>query len=107
MADRVGVIDRGRLILVEEKATLMKRLGKKQLILHLQEPLETAPEGLGELELSADRTRLVFTFDSQAEHTGIAEVLKALGERGIEFRDLETTQSSLEEIFVRLVGRRA
>lgn len=106
MADRIGVINHGRLILVEEKSVLMRRLGKKQLILSLQEPLAAVPGGLG-LELSQDGSELVYTFDSQAEHTGIAELLRALAERGIEFRDLKTTESSLEEIFVRLVGRGA
>lgn len=108
MADRIGVINHGRLTLVEEKSLLMKRLGRKQLLLHLQAPLETVPtlDGFA-LELSADRTQLTYTFDTQAEHTGITTLLKRLDEAGIELQDLETRQSSLEEIFVRLVGRRS
>jgi ABC-2 type transport system ATP-binding protein len=108
MADRVGVISRGELILVEEKTALMRKLGKKQLTLHLQEPLAAVPVGLDHaLELAGDGTELVYTFDAQAEHTGIAELLRELSKRGIDFKDLQTTQSSLEEIFVSLVRSRA
>jgi ABC-2 type transport system ATP-binding protein len=109
MADRIGVISRGELILVEDKAVLMRKLGKKQLTLHLQEPLAAAPviDGLA-LELAADGTELVYAFDAQAESTGIAELMKALTERGIDFKDLRTEESSLEDIFVSLVrGARA
>ena len=109
MADRIGVISRGELILVEDKAVLMRKLGKKQLTLHLQEPLTTAPaiDGFA-LELAADGAELVYAFDAQAESTGIAELLKALTERGIDFKDLRTEESSLEDIFVSLVrGARA
>ena len=108
MADRIGVIDKGRLILVEDKATLMRKLGKKQLILHLQQPLAVLPEGLrGDgLEIAEGGSELVFTFDAQHERTGIAALLRRLGELGIDFKDLQTKQSSLEEIFVGLVGRR-
>jgi ABC-2 type transport system ATP-binding protein len=105
MADRVGVISRGELILVEDKATLMRQLGKKQLTLHLQEPLAGVPEGLAgyDLALEAEGTELVYTFDAQAETTGIAELLRELSRRGVDFKDLQTRQSSLEEIFVNLV----
>jgi ABC-2 type transport system ATP-binding protein len=109
MADRVGVISKGELILVEDKQALMRKLGKKQLTLHLQEPLKAVPDGLGryDLELAADGAELVYTFDAQAEHTGIAELLRELSKRGVDFKDLQTSQSSLEEIFVSLVRSRA
>jgi ABC-2 type transport system ATP-binding protein len=109
MADRIGVISRGELILVEDKAALMRKLGKKQLTLHLQEPLATVPEGLEayHLELADDGRELVYSFDAQAEHTGIAELLRELSRRGVDFKDLQTSQSSLEEIFVSLVRSRA
>jgi ABC-2 type transport system ATP-binding protein len=105
MADRVGVISKGEIILVEDKVTLMQKLGKKQLTLQLQSPLDHIPEALaGEpLELSADGSQLVYTFDARAEQSGIAGLLRRLGERGIDFKDLHTSQSSLEEIFVSLV----
>ena len=108
MADRIGVISRGALIVVEDKAALMRKLGKKQLTLHLQEPLAAIPAGLDgyQLALAADGTELVFTFDAQAEHTGIAELLRELSKRGLDFKDLQTAQSSLEEIFVSLVRSR-
>ena len=110
MADRIGVISRGELILVEDKAVLMRKLGKKQLTLHLQEPLSAVPAGLDgyQLELAADGADLVYTFDAQAESTGIAELMKRLAERGVDFKDLRTQESSLEDIFVSLVrGARA
>ena len=110
MADRIGVISRGELILVEDKAVLMRKLGKKQLTIHLQEPLAAAPAGLDgyQLELANDGADLVYSFDAQAESTGIAELMKALTERGIDFKDLRTEESSLEDIFVSLVrGARA
>jgi ABC-2 type transport system ATP-binding protein len=105
MADRIGVISRGEIILVEDKAALIHKLGKKQLTLQLQNPLQKIPDGLNRyrLELSADGSDLVYTFDAQHEHTGIAELLKSLGEHGIDFKDLHSRQSSLEEIFVSLV----
>ncbi|MDP3632886.1 MAG: ABC transporter ATP-binding protein [Phenylobacterium sp.] len=105
MADRIGVISAGQLILVEDKDVLMRKLGKKQLTLHLQEPLTALPEELaGEpLELSADGAELVYTFDTQSQETGIAELLRRLAKHGIDFKDLQTSQSSLEEIFVSLV----
>jgi len=110
MADRIGVISRGELILVEDKAVLMRKLGKKQLTLHLQEPLATVPDGLSDyqLALAADGAELVYSFDAQAESTGIAELMKRLAARGIDFKDLRTEESSLEDIFVSLVrGARA
>jgi ABC-2 type transport system ATP-binding protein len=105
MADRIGVISRGEIILVEDKAALMDKLGKKQLTLQLQTPLTDLPPGLEayRLELAADGAELTYTFDAQAEHTGIADLLKRLGERGVDFKDLQTRQRSLEEIFVSLV----
>jgi ABC-2 type transport system ATP-binding protein len=105
MADRVGVISKGELILVEDKAALMRKLGKKQLTLHLQEPLKAVPAGLTQydLQLAAEGTELTYTFDAQAEATGIAPLLRELSKRGIDFKDLQTQQSSLEEIFVSLV----
>ncbi|WP_363799137.1 ABC transporter ATP-binding protein [Lysobacter firmicutimachus] len=105
MADRVGVINRGEIVLVEEKRALMRKLGKKQLTLQLQAPLAALPPSLAEpaLALSADGGELTYTFDAQSEETGIAALLRRLGEHGIDFKDLHTTQSSLEEIFVNLV----
>ncbi|HEV2532619.1 ABC transporter ATP-binding protein [Phenylobacterium sp.] len=105
MADRVGVISKGELILVEDKKVLMQKLGKKQLTLQLQEPLKAVPAGLTQydLALGAEGSELTYTFDAQAEHTGIAELLRELSKRGVDFKDLQTQQSSLEEIFVSLV----
>ncbi|MFK3650416.1 ABC transporter ATP-binding protein [Lysobacter enzymogenes] len=107
MADRVGVIDKGEIVLVEDTRTLMRKLGKKQLTLQLQAPLAALPAELASeaLSLSADGNELVYTFDAQAEDTGIAALLKRLAELGIEFKDLRTEQSSLEEIFVSLVKK--
>jgi ABC-2 type transport system ATP-binding protein len=109
MADRIGVISKGELIVVEDKGVLMRKLGKKQLTLHLQEPMKTIPAGLSnyQLELAAEGTELVYTFDAQAERTGIAELIKRLTELGVDFKDLRTQESSLEEIFVNLVRSRA
>ena len=110
MADRIGVISRGELILVEEKAALMRKLGKKQLTLHLQAPLKAVPAGLTQyqLDLANEGADLIYSFDAQAETTGIAELLRELSKRGVDFKDLQTQQSSLEEIFVSLVhGPRA
>ncbi|KRW62466.1 ABC transporter ATP-binding protein [Pseudomonas sp. TTU2014-080ASC] len=108
MADRIGVIRKGQIILVEDKHTLMQKLGKKQLTLHLQQPLTSIPAGLSHypLELSDEGHNLVFTFDAQSEQTGIAELLKELTQHGIDFKDLHSSQSSLEEIFVSLVSER-
>lgn len=109
MADRIGVINNGEIILVEDKTVLMEKLGKKQLKLQLQSPLETIPAELAtySLELLADGNELVYTFDAQSEHTGIPELLRQLGKHGIDFKDLKSSQSSLEEIFVNLVRERA
>ena len=109
MADRVAVINRGEIILVEEKIDLMRKLGKKQLTLQLHEPLDSLPQALAayRLELSTDRLELVYTYDTQAERTGITLLLAALADAGIRYKDLSTTQSSLEEIFVSLVKRSA
>ena len=108
MADRVGVIRKGEIILVEDKAALMQKLGKKQLTLHLQAPLEAVPASLSDyaLELTADGTELVYSFDAQADETGIAPLLRRLSAEGVDFTDLNTRQSSLEEIFVSLVKDR-
>jgi len=105
MADRVGVISHGEIILVEEKAELMRKLGKKQLTLQLQGRLETIPTALEKhgLELSQDGDELTYTYDTQQERTGITTLLRDLNEAGIRFRDLQTKQNSLEEIFVSLV----
>ncbi len=107
MADRIGVICRGEVIVVEDKQLLMKKLGKKQLTLHLQQPMEVIPAELMEypLELANDGNELVYTFDSQKEHTGIANLLRLLNQHGIDFRDLHSSESSLEEIFVSLVQK--
>jgi ABC-2 type transport system ATP-binding protein len=106
MAERIGVIRKGELILVEDKAALMRKLGKKQLTLHLQNPLAALPPQLDgyRLALAADGSELVYTFDAQGERSGIAALLRRLGELGIHFKDLHTAQSSLEEIFVSLVS---
>lgn len=105
MADRVGVIHKGELILVEEKTALMEKLGKKQLTLHLRNPLAGIPAGLAAypLELSADGSVLTFTFDARSGDTGIAVLLRRLDEHGIDFSELQSRQSSLEDIFVSLV----
>jgi ABC-2 type transport system ATP-binding protein len=107
MADRIGVINRGEIILVEEKQALMRSLGKKQLTLQLQAPLAAIPATLQHhpLSLAEDGGSLTFTFDAQSEHTGIAELLRELNAHGIDFKDLQSSESSLEEIFVNLVHR--
>jgi ABC-2 type transport system ATP-binding protein len=109
MADRIGVINRGEIVVVEEKAELMRKLGKKQMTLQLHEPLTGLPTELAafKLELNGDGSELIYTYDTQGERTGITTLLGALSEAGIKFRDLSTTQSSLEEIFVSLVKRSA
>lgn len=104
MADRIGVINKGELILVEEKTKLMHQLGKKQLTLQLQHPLTRLPLDLEGLELSADGHVLTYTYDAQNTRLAIAELLKKLATAGIEIRDLDTKQSSLEDIFVGLVS---
>jgi len=105
MADRVGVINRGELVLVEDKHTLMRKLGKKQLTLTLQSPLAALPPALADLplELAGEGHSLVYTFDVQAEETGIGSLLRRLNEHGIDFKDLHSSESSLEDIFVSLV----
>lgn len=105
IADRVGVINNGELVLVEEKASLMQKLGKKQLILELAEPLQALPESLAsyQLELGREGGQIIYTFDNHANHTGITALLDDLKAASIRFRDLNTTQSSLEDIFVNLV----
>jgi ABC-2 type transport system ATP-binding protein len=110
MADRIGVIHRGELVLVEDKAALMRKLGRKQLALSLQAPLAALPEALADLplELSEDGGTLTYTFQVQeGERTGIATLLRRLADHGVDFKDLHTRESSLEEIFVNLVRARA
>lgn len=109
MADRIGVIDRGKILLVDDKAALMKRMGKKQLILSLKNSLDAVPKNLEDLglELSEDGSELTHTFDPEREQTGIADLLKRLSDEGIEFSDLKTRESTLEEIFVGLVGKKS
>lgn len=106
MADRVGVINKGKIILVEEKKTLMRKLGKKQLSLTLKAPLTSVPADFKQynLDLSADGTILTYNFDIQAEQSEVAELLSKLSVAGVDFKDLQTSQSSLEDIFVQLVG---
>jgi len=108
MADRIGVISNGEIVLVEDKAELMRKLGKKQLTLQLHGKLDTVPDELAGygLELVADGTELIYTYDSQAERMNIADLLADLDEAGVTFEDLQTKQSSLEEIFVSLVKER-
>lgn len=105
MADRIGVINKGELVLVEDKKVLMHKLGKKKLTLQLQNPLPSLPPALAEypLILSDDKMTLTYTFDAHTENTGIAELIKKLSACDIEFKDLQTEQSSLEDIFVSLV----
>jgi ABC-2 type transport system ATP-binding protein len=107
MADRIGVIDHGRLILVERKADLMRKLGKKRLVLDLLEPLGEVPQELAgyRLSRSGDGLQLTYEYDTQAERTGITALLQDLARSNIRFKDLDTNQSSLEEIFVNLVRR--
>ena len=107
MADRIGVINHGEIILVQEKNRLMRELGKKQLILELVEPLGELPGSLADfsLEFGAGNTELVYNYDTQAEHTGITALLGELSDAGIRFNDVKTKQSSLEDIFVGLVKR--
>jgi ABC-2 type transport system ATP-binding protein len=109
MADRIGVISKGEIILVEEKAALMAKLGEKKLTLHLKRPLAALPSELAhpQLRLSPEGHELVYTFDAQRDRTGIAGLLRRLAEHDIDFRDLQTSESSLEEIFVSLVRSRS
>jgi len=105
MADRIGVINKGELILVEDKAALMAKLGEKKLTLHLKRPLTALPSQLADrqLTLSPEGNELVYTFDAQSDRTGIDVLLRRLAEHNIDFKDLQTSESSLEEIFVNLV----
>ncbi len=105
MADRIGVISKGELIVVEDKQVLMQKLGKKQLTITLRQPMTHIPETLVEwsLELTDEGHTLVYSFDTQKDETGIAALLRALGEHGIDFKDLRSSESSLEDIFVSLV----
>lgn len=108
MADRIGVISKGRLIVVDEKDGLMQKLGKKQLRLQLQNPIDQLPAELSEyqLEIVNEGNELIYTFDTQEENTGIAGLLRRLDRLGIDFKDLHSKQSSLEEIFISLVKER-
>ena len=109
MADRIGVISKGELILVEDKAVLMQKLGRKQLTLHLQQPLQQLPPELDAyaLELAQGGLELTYTYDAQAGRVGIVDLLKSLSDAGVAFKDLHTTESSLEDIFVSLVTDRS
>jgi len=109
MADRIGVIRKGEIILVQDKDTLMRQLGKKQLTLHLQQPLIELPPALqrDDLQLRDDGYELVYSFDGQQEDTGIAALLQSLAQHGIAFTDLQSSESSLEDIFVSLVKEQA
>ncbi len=105
IADRIGIVTKGEILLVEEKDELMHKLGKKQLIMDLVEPLARVPESLADLNLllSDDGETLTYTYDTQGERTGITDFMEALRDAGIRFKDMRTTQRSLEEIFVKLV----
>jgi len=105
IADRIGIVTKGEILLVEEKDELMRKLGKKQLILDLVEPLSSLPESLLalSLEISEDGAKLTYTYDTQGEHTGITNLMEELRDAGIRFKDMRTTQRSLEDIFVKLV----
>jgi ABC-2 type transport system ATP-binding protein len=103
MADRVGVITKGEIVLVEEKTALMRKLGKKALTVQLQTPLAALPPSLSKYNLSVNGKELVYTYDTQADHSAIPSLLRDIGAAGIELKDLHTTQSSLEDIFVDLV----
>ena len=109
MADRIGIINQGEIVLVKNKTELMRELGRKQLVLQLQDPQSEIPAALADfnLELAADGCDLIYTYDSQANRTGITALLSALHDAGIKFNDVKTSQSSLEEIFVDLVKKTA
>ena len=109
MADRIGVINKGEIVLVENKADLMRKLGKKQLTLHLRERIDTIPDALKpfDLALAGEGLELVYTYDTQGERTGITTLLDQLTASGLAFKDLHTTQSSLEDIFVDLVRQKS
>ena len=105
IADRVGIIDGGRLVLVDDKQALMHKLGKKQMIVELEEGVSRVPDVLvaWALELSADGSKLTYTYDPRSSHTGIPDLLQAISEAGLKLKDLNTTQSTLEDIFVSLL----
>ena len=107
IADRVGVINRGELLLVDDKVALMHKLGKRQLVVEIEESLDTVPDVLAPwgLDLSAGGSQLTFTYDPHNTHTGIGDLLQAIREAGLSLKDLNTTQTSLEEIFVNLVNK--
>lgn len=105
MADRIGIINKGKLVLVEEKSQLLKKLGKRQLVVTLKQELDQDVKDLP-VEVSPDRQTLTFTFDSTAADTGIAQLMRKFDERGIDYKDLHTFESSLEDIFVSLVGKK-
>jgi len=109
MADRVGVIDHGRIVLVEETATLMRKLGKRRLTLVLQQPMQSLPPALAAwpLTLEDDGRRLTYRFDANEDDTGIAALLQQIAALGIDFKDLDTSRSSLEEIFIGLLAQAA
>jgi ABC-2 type transport system ATP-binding protein len=106
IADRVGIINQGRLLLVDDKQNLMQKLGKKQLLIELKQSIDELPSTLADynLEISADGTQLTYTYDTRGERTGITSLLQALHEAGLSLKDLKSSQSSLEEIFVSLVS---
>jgi ABC-2 type transport system ATP-binding protein len=106
IADRVGVINHGKLLLLDDKRALMQKLGKRQLIVELKEPVSTLPESLAPwgMELAADGNQLVYNYDPQKLHTGIAGLLRAISDAGLLLKDVNTTQSSLEDIFINMVG---
>ena len=106
IADRVGIISQGVLLLVEDKQNLMQKLGKKQLLIELRQMVEVIPEGLADynLEISKDGSHLVYTYDTQSERTGITALLQGLNDSGLSLKDLKSSQSSLEDIFVNLVS---
>ena len=106
MADRIGVINKGEIILVEEKEELMRKLGKKQLTLHLEQPIERLPDSLSAYKLEIKGTDLVYTYDEKGDHAAITALLGDCAAAGIRFKDLQTTQSSLEDIFVTLLAER-
>ena len=109
MADRIGVINQGKIILVEDKSTLMEKLGEKQIRLHLRRPLSQLPEELSSypLKLTENGELLIYSFATQTEHTGITELLRELEKHQIDFKDMQSSQSSLEDIFVNLVRKSA
>jgi ABC-2 type transport system ATP-binding protein len=109
IADRIGVVNKGELLLVEDKQTLMQRLGKKQLIIELRSATTSIPQSLldYQLELSTDGKKLTYTFDTQGDSTGITALLQTIQEAGLSLNDLEIKQSSLEDIFVNLVREKA